>query len=361
MKLFGIKRLIIIFVSIITFIILFFAYILFFPNITTKKEKDTFICIYDTDNYDSVIVKLQQMNVLRCQKTFDLAAQLIDYPNNVKPGCYLLKHDMSNLQLLRRLKNKRQTPVNFTFNNIRTKEDFAKRVAEQLEMDAAELLVLLNNDSILAEYNFNKENVTAMLIPNTYEIYWDIAPIRFFEKMYDEYGKFWNKTRCEKAAKTNLTPVEIAILASIVEEESNKRAEKSIIAGLYINRLIKGMPLQADPTVKFALGDFSLRRVRNVRSVDSPYNTYLYAGLPPGPIRIPSIETVEAVLNYDKNNYIFMCAKDDFSGRHAFSTNLAEHERNRAKYIQALNERGIGVKDTDIVDDITENDSINQK
>ena len=366
MKLIGFKRLIIIFVSIVTLIISFSAYLLFFPNIVTKNEKDTFICIYDTDNYDSIIVRLQEINALRSKQTFDLAARLIDYPNNVKSGCYLLKHNMTNLQLLHRLKNKRQTPVLFTFNNIRTKEDFATRVAEQLEMDATALLDLLNNDSILAEYDFNKENVPAMFIPNTYEMYWDISPIRFFEKMHDEYEKFWDDMRREKAAAASLTPIEAAILASIVEEESNKRAEKPIIAGLYINRLRKGMELQADPTAKFALGDFSLRRVRNVRSIKSPYNTYLFAGLPPGPIRIPSIETVEAVLNYDHNNYIFMCAKDDFSGKHAFSTNLAEHERNRQKYIKALDERGIGVKDElndeiEMMEDTIKNDTIGKK
>jgi len=344
MKLFDYKRLILFFAGIVVLITFCFAYLLFFPNIAGKNGKDTFICIYDTDNYDSVIVKLQQKNMLRNKTSFDLAARLIDYPNNVKPGCYLLKHNMGNLRLLHRLKNYRQTPVHFTFNNLRTKEQFAERVAEQLEMDATALLLLLNNDSILNEYDFNKENVSAMFIPNTYEMYWDILPVRFLDKMHDEYKKFWNKKRCEKAAQTGLTPIEVIILASIVEEESNKRSEKPVIAGLYINRLIKGMPLQADPTVKFALGNFSLKRVYNVRSVDSPYNTYLYAGLPPGPIRIPSIESIEAVLNYDHHNYIFMCAKDDFSGGHAFSTNLAEHERNRAKYINALNERGIGVK-----------------
>ncbi|MDR0874343.1 MAG: endolytic transglycosylase MltG [Prevotellaceae bacterium] len=344
MKLFENKKLIKISASIIILIILFAAYIFVFPNINVKSKKDTFIVVNETDNYDSIVVKLQQKNLLRDKIAFNIVAKMLDYPDNVKSGCYLLKHNMSNLQLIYRLKKSRQTPVKLTFNNLRTKADLAGRIAEQLEMDSLALLDLLNNDSILCEYGFTREDVPAMFIPNTYEVYWNISPTRLFEKMYDEYEHFWNDSRCEKAAEIGLTPAEIVTLASIVEEESNKRVEKPIIAGLYINRLHKNMPLQADPTVKFALGNFTLKRVYNVKSVDSPYNTYLHTGLPPGPIRVPSIETIDAVLNYDRNDYLFMCAKSDFSGKHAFTGNLAEHERNRAKYIKALNERGIGVK-----------------
>ena len=189
---------------------------------------------------------------------------------------------------------------------------------------------------------FTSQTIPAMFIPNTYEMYWNISAGKLMQRMKREYTAFWTETRRSRAEKAGISPVEAAILASIVEEESAATEEYSIIAGLYINRLHRGMPLQADPTVKFALGNFTLHRILHEHlNVDSPYNTYLYSGLPPGPIRIPSIAGVDAVLNYSKHHYLYMCAKEDFSGKHNFAASLAEHNRNAGRYQAALNRLGI--------------------
>ena len=204
------------------------------------------------------------------------------------------------------------------------------------------LLRLMNDSAWCASMEFNRQTIVAMFIPNTYEVYWNVSPERFMARMKREYKAFWNASRQEKAQAAGLSPVEVSVLASIVEEESAAVDEYPVIAGLYLNRLKAGIPLQADPTVKFAVGDFSLRRILDKHlEVDSPYNTYKYAGLPPGPIRIPSIQALDAVLNYTKHRYLYMCAKEDFSGRHNFAVTLAEHNRNAARYRSELNRRKI--------------------
>ena len=201
---------------------------------------------------------------------------------------------------------------------------------------------LLTEKSILQEYNFTKQTLPALFIPNTYQVYWNISAKDFLNRMFKEYKRFWAEERQNKAKAIGLTPIEVSILASIVEEETNNKSEKPMVAGLYINRLKKGMPLQADPTVKFAWQDFTLRRITNKHlTIDSPYNTYKITGLPPGLIRIPSPEGIDAVLNYSKHNYLYMCAKEDFSGTHNFASTLSEHNRNARKYWDALNKRKI--------------------
>lgn len=336
-KLFVITTLLLISIFIIT---VFKPY--FCPNISIKNGEEISLYIYDGDNFENVLAELTEMDVLLDIKSFKRLAKFDKYTENVKSGRYLLKNGMSNRKLLRMLGTGRQTPVKITFNNIRTKEQLAQRLSNQLMIDSAELIYLLNDPSVSETYGLNPETITCMFIPNTYEVYWNIKGKDLIEKMWTEYNKYWNKERKKKALKAGFTPIEISILASIVEEETNRKSEKPSVAGLYINRLRMGIPLQADPTVKFAIGDFSLKRIlREQLRINSPYNTYLYMGLPPGPIRIPSIESLESVLNYKEHDYIYMCAKDDLSGSHNFAKTYAEHQENAVKYRRALNKKKI--------------------
>lgn len=258
------------------------------------------------------------------------------------PGFYRVGKRESLYRFAYNLKHGRETAVPFVFNNLRTKEQFARRTADQLLVDSALLASKLNDPAFCATFGFTPETIPALLIPNTYEFYWKTSPEQLMERMKWEYDRFWNEERLAKAKSIGLTPIEVATLASIVEEESAQRKERPRIAGLYLNRLRIGMPLQADPTVKFAVGDFSLRRIlRGHLDTDSPYNTYKNKGLPPGPIRIPSIQAVDAVLGREKSNFLYMCAKEDFSGSHNFATTFEEHQRNAARYRRALDQRNI--------------------
>jgi UPF0755 protein len=218
----------------------------------------------------------------------------------------------------------------------------ARNVSRQLMIDSTEVAKLINDTAYIQKMGYTKETLPALFIPNTYEVYWDMSAEDFMARMQKEHKAYWNEKRMKQAEAIGLTPVEVATLASIVEEETANQAEKPMVAGLYINRLKKGMLLQADPTVKFSLQEFGLKRILFKHlEVDSPYNTYKYAGLPPGPIRVPSYQGLESVLNYTKHNYIYMCAKEDFSGTHNFAVTSAQHAANARKYQQALNRRGI--------------------
>jgi UPF0755 protein len=230
-----------------------------------------------------------------------------------------------------------QVPVRITFNNVRLISELGPRITRNtvvtpIEFDDAVDRFVKNNTE-----GFTQDNILCMFIPNTYEVYFNISADELVERMHEEYLKFWNDGRKQKAQDIGLTPIEVSILASIVRAEASKEEEAPIIAGLYLNRLKRDIALQADPTLVFAVKDFSLKRVLNIhKEVDSPYNTYTHTGLPPGPINMPGITFIEAVLNADKNNYIYMCAKEDFSGAHNFATNLTEHNKNAAKYQRAL-------------------------
>jgi UPF0755 protein len=264
------------------------------------------------------------------------------YPNHVKPGKYLIKDGMSNRDLIHMLRSGHQVTVRLVFNNIRLKKDLASQISRQLEADSVSLVKLLNNDTALSGIGFNRFTIMTLFIPNTYDFYWNTSAEEFLRRMQKEYKKFWNDERIEKGRLAMLNPVEVTILASIVEEETQKDSEKPVIAGLYINRLRKGMLLQADPTIKFALGDFTIKRVlKKYKDIDSKYNTYKYEGLPPGPICIPSISSINAVLNYQRNDYLYMCAKEDFSGYHTFARTIEQHERNAKLYQSALTRAGI--------------------
>lgn len=274
--------------------------------------------------------------------SFKQLAGMLKYQANIRTGRYAVSPGMSNLQLLNDLRRGHQVATRLTFNNIRFKEDLAERLDEQLMLDKDELLSLLNDSAYCDSLGFTTETITSLFIPNTYEVYWNIPADKLMQRMKREYIAFWTDARLEKAKAIGLTPAEVATLASIVEEETAASDEYPIVAGLYLNRLHRGIPLQADPTVKFAVGDFTLQRILFEHlEVDSPYNTYKHAGLPPGPLRIPTIKGMDSVLNYMKHNYLYMCAKEDFSGRHNFAATLAEHNRNANRYRAELNRRKI--------------------
>lgn len=301
-----------------------------------------YIYIDEEKDYEDVILQLKENDALPSEKIFRLLAEKMNYPERVKSGRYGISAGMTVPDVILMLRSGNQSPVNITFNNIRTREDLAGRLAGQLMIDSLSLLKNLYDPAVAEQMGFNVENFTAMFIPNTYEVYWTTDATSLMQRMKSEYDRFWNEARRKKAEEMGLTPVEVSTLASIVEEEATYAEEYPIVAGLYLNRLKRGMRLEADPTVKFAVGDFSLRRILYKHlEVESPYNTYRREGLPPGPIRIPSIAAINATLSPEQHNYLFMCAKDDLSGRHNFAVTHAEHARNAARYQRALNERGI--------------------
>lgn len=255
-------------------------------------------------------------------------------------GAYRIEPGSSPMKIYRTLKNGAQTPVKLTFNNIRTMNQLASRVASCVEADSASFLAAC--DSLLPPMGFKRAEYPAAFIPDTYEFYWTASPEKIVGRLVDYRNRFWNDERRAKAKSMGLTPVQVATVASIAEEETNNRGERGTVARLYLNRVHKGMKLQADPTVKFAVGDFSLRRIKGAHlNVNSPYNTYLNAGLPPGPIRIADAATLDATLNSKPHNYLYMCAKEDFSGRHNFASDYSSHQANARKYHKALNARGI--------------------
>ena len=233
-------------------------------------------------------------------------------------------------------------PTQITFNNVRFKEELAEKISRTIGINEEEFLAALNDQARIEKLGFNPETIMAMFIPNTYEVYWTISIDELFNRMKKEHDDFWNENRRQKAQALGLNITDVSTLASIVQAESSKNDESPKIAGLYLNRLQKNMLLQADPTVKFALGDFSIQRILTKDTkVDSPYNTYRYRGLPPGPINLPTITSIDAVLNYEEHNYIYMCAKEDFSGYHRFARTLSEHNKNARLFQRALNSRGI--------------------
>ena len=318
------------------------AYQLYHYVFDTNVLSDYVLLIREKMSFDDLYSRLENDKVLRNYKAFKWVAKKKQLGKSVKPGRYGLKAGMNTNELINKLRSGNQDPVDVTFNNVRFNEELAGKVCKYIEADSASILQLFSDTSQISQWGFNKENYRAMYIPNTYQMYWTTSAAEFAERMHREYENFWNDERKKQAEAIGMSPAEVSALASIVESETAKSDELRTVAGLYINRLHKGIPLQADPTVKYAVGDFSLRRILNSHlEIDSPYNTYKFAGLPPGPICFPSITSIDAVLDYEKSDYIYMCAKDDFSGYHEFSSTLAQHNHNAAKYREALNKNGI--------------------
>lgn len=308
------------------------------PNFSVPNGEKARIFVDNNCTIDSIVCQMEAKNWIKNSKSFRSWAKKKKYTVQ-HTGCYEILDGMSNQQVINMLKSGTQTPVSFTLNNVRTRNRLAQRIGNQLMMDSAEVMNLLSDNDFLKKYNVDTFTVVGMFIPNSYEMYWNVSAQKFFDKMAAEYNRFWNENRLAKARKIGLTPMEVSTLASIVDEETRLVKDKPIIAGLYINRLRRGMPLQACPTAKFASGDFSLTQILYKHTqIDSPYNTYKYKGLPPGPIRMPSIDGIDAVLNYTKSDYIFMCAKETLNGEHNFAATLAEHNQNSRKYHKALKE-----------------------
>ncbi len=311
------------------------------PNFIEQPDNNnTLIYIADSQtDIDSVEQMLTEGGYVKSKLSFSILSALYRPSEKPKAGAYRIDKNMSNIAFLNNIYKGRQTPIKLKINNIRLKTQLASRVSRQTSIDSTAFVALLYDSTFLKNYNLNPDNCLTLFIPNTYEVYWTISPKELFDRMNKEYDRFWTDDRKAKAAKIPLTPVEVAILASIVEEETNKSHEKPIIAGLYINRLNTGMKLQADPTARYALDDFSITQVLYSHTrINSRYNTYTNFGLPPGPIRVPSIEGIDAVLNHTKHNYIFMCAKPELNGEHNFATTYAEHERNATAYHRAYKE-----------------------
>ena len=260
----------------------------------------------------------------------------------VRTGFYAIPNGESSLDVFRRLRSGNQTPVKLVIKEARTMDRIAGQIAKAVQLDSAEIAECLYNPDFCEEYGYTVETMPALFIPNTYHCYWDVTLSQLMERLKRENDNFWTAERDMKASLLNMTHNEVSTLASIVESETANNAEKPRVAGLYLNRLRLHMKLQADPTVIFAVGDFSIRRVLNEHlRTESPYNTYLHEGLPPGPIRIPSIDGLDAVLNAEQHSYLYMCAKEDFSGTHNFATSWTEHIANARRYQRALSERGI--------------------
>ena len=306
------------------------------PNILVDKN-DRILLIPEGSDFSGVRDTLFKYNYVQDMVSFSFIAKLMDYDVSVKPGRYRLNKNMSNVAAIRLLRAGIQEPTYITFNIVRLKEDLATRITQNIEMTPVDFLFTLDRYGNENKKGFDENTVLCQFIPNTYEVYWNISPDALIRRMEEEYERFWNETRTGKAAALDLTPVEVSILASIVQAEARNIDEGPVISGLYLNRLRKNMYLQADPTLVYASGDFTLKRVLNVhRQIDSPYNTYKYKGLPPGPINLPEIWAIDAVLDYQQHNYIYMCAKEDFSGYHNFATNLRDHNRNAERYQRAL-------------------------
>ncbi len=311
-------------------------------NVDLTKTDTPYVYIPNGTTFSELRKILEESCVIKDMESFTWVAQKKEYTNNIKGGRYLLKQGMSNNKLINMLRSGRQEPVDLTFNNIRKLEQLASVVSHKLMADSTQLIHLFRDEDYISKLGFNSKTFPALFIPNTYQMYWNTDAESFIERMQKEYKRFWTSERKEKAAALGLSELEVSVLASIVDEETIMSDEKPLVAGLYLNRLRKNMKLQADPTVKFAVGDFTIQRIlKQDLEVNSPYNTYKYAGLPPGPIRIPSIGGIDAVLNSTEHNYLYMCAKEDFSGYHNFAVTLAQHNQNAARYRRELQKRGI--------------------
>lgn len=323
-------------------------YNFFFATMSASGDTQ-YVYIDNDDTIDSVYTKLSDVSTGRAMRGFKCLVSMSSYAENIRTGRYAVRSGEGSFIVFRHMKNGLQTPVSLVVPSVRTVDRLASELSKRLMMDSTALYKALTDEAICQKYGYDTATIAAMFIPNTYDIYWNVSVAKLLDRMQKENKAFWNADRTRKAEAMKLTPVEVVTLASIVDEETANNAEKPMVAGMYYNRLMlrnaeypKGMPLQADPTIKFAWKRFDLKRIyRNLLSIDSPYNTYRNPGLPPGPIRIPSIAGIDAVLNYVNHDYIYMCAKEDFSGTHNFARSYQEHLQNAKKYSDALDKRGI--------------------
>ena len=329
-----------IFLAILTFLVLiaaFFSYKIFGPSIRLKDRDVQYLLIKTGSSMDDVKKELLDKEFISTTSWFNQASKILKY-KNVRPGRYKMVNGMSVFELVRLLRNGRQTPVNFIITKLRTKEDLARKVGNLFECDSLQAIQFLNNNDSLNPFEVDSTTVMALALPLTYTINWNTTPKKIIQQLYRAWKDFWTNEREQKASVEGLTPLQISTLASIIDEETNKAIDRPNIASVYLNRLSKKMPLQADPTIKFALKDFSLKRILSGHlQVQSPYNTYLNTGLPPGPICTPQAETIDAVLNAPKTDYLYFVANSSFDGSHIFTTNYDDHIKYAKEYQSALN------------------------
>ena len=319
----------------------YFWQVVYTPNILIDKE-DLVFNIPTGANFKYVQNSLYDLGIVNDLVSFSFLSKLKRYDQSIKPGSYLLQADMSNRDAINMLRSGDQVPIKLTYSNARSLEVLAAKIASYLEFDSATMISNLSNSDVASSYGFTKETFMCMFLPNTYEVYITDQPIAVLDRIYSAYKIFWNPERMAKAEALNLTPEEVIVLASIVDAETNQMDEAPTVAGVYINRLNKNIKLQADPTLIFALGDYTIKRVLYEHmQVNSPYNTYKYAGLPPGPINLPSIAAIEAVLNYEKSDYLYFCANPNFTGNHIFARTLSQHNKNARLLHLALNKKKI--------------------
>ncbi|MFL2991342.1 MAG: endolytic transglycosylase MltG [Cytophagales bacterium] len=330
----------IIFSTVLTTSSVYIYQMLYAPNFLINQP-EKIIIIKDEIKFDDLRNQLIEDTLLNDVISFSVLSKLMEYDKNIKVGAYKVDMNMSNYDMISMLRSGNQIPINITFSYARKIDDLAEKITDKLKISGEELKEYLYEN--LDKYQgFNELDIISIFLPDTYEVYWNISPKNLVDRMYSEYKKFWNGNRIAKLNKINLNQKESIVLASIVASETRMIDEADRIAGVYMNRLNKNMRLQADPTLVFAANDFTIRRVLNKhKKIKSPYNTYLNKGLPPGPIRLTPKNYIDAVLNYEKHNYIFFCAKEDFSGYHSFATNLRDHNRNARKFQRALDNRKI--------------------
>lgn len=333
------KKIILRTIAIIILVAGFFAWKIFGAAVSIKKDRYLFIKTGAT--YHGVQDELVKNEFIHGTTWFSLVSKMAGY-KKIRPGRYQLNEGMSLIKLVRMLKNGQQVPVNFSITKIRVKEVLAKRTGDAFECDSLQMISFLNNPDSLKPYGLDSNTVMAAAMPLTYTIRWNTTPGKIFQQFFTAWKIFWTSERKQKAGNLHLTPLEVSTLASIIDEETNAASDRPYIASVYINRINKGMPLQADPTLKFALKDFGLKRILNIhKETISPYNTYINKGLPPGPICTPQTETIEAVLNSPTTDYLYFVANNDFSGTHIFTTNYEDHMKYARLYQEELNKRNI--------------------
>lgn len=315
---------------------------IFAPNVSLEPNQESYIYIYSHDNFDSFLNRLEYQQSLKHINGFRRLAKLLSLDDHLHPGKYHIQSGMNNIGLVKLFKSGRQTTVNLVLKYADSKEQLAAFFASQLEPDSVQMLDMLNDSNYFNRIGWNEANILSLFVPNTYNFYWNSSPKEIVIRFQKEYAHYWNEKRIAQAKALQLTPIQVANLASIVQKESNKVAEMPKIARVYLNRLKLGMPLQADPTVIYAWHDKSIHRVKQIHiALTSPYNTYLNKGLPPGPICMPHPTVIDAVLNAPESKEIYFCAKADLSGYHNFASNLLDHQRNARLYQKKLNESGI--------------------
>jgi UPF0755 protein len=320
----------------------YFWQVAYSPNLNVDGKEKFILYVPKNSTYESLMDTLRSHKMITDEVAFGFMTKRMDLRESIRPGRYEIKPNAANKEIISKIRSGNQDPVKLTFNNVRTKDDLIKKIGTKLDFDSNVLLEKIKNEEECAKYGFTSETIMCMFLPDTYFVYWDSSVDDFLKRMKTEYKKFWNDKRLAKAKAINMSPIQVGVMASIVQSETNKPDEMPRVAGVYVNRIATNMPLQADPTVKFAVGDFSLKRILTKHlSISSPYNTYRNTGLPPGPIALPERVALDAVLDYEKHNYTYFCAKEDFSGYHNFAATYTEHLKNADIYQAALDARGI--------------------